>query len=63
LATDHDLTVSAGKDGAVDMGRKKFFASVVNAFFEDERAGKTCEFQYFGVAENLTSPFQLVWSM
>jgi hypothetical protein len=51
------LTVGAGKDGAVDMGCKEFFASVVDAFLEDERAGETCEFEYLGVAENLTSPF------
>jgi hypothetical protein len=57
LTADHDLTVGAGKDGAVDMSRKQFFASVVNAFLEDERASKTRKFQYLGVAENLTSPF------
>jgi hypothetical protein len=51
------LTVGAGEDGAVDVGRKEFFASVVDALLEDERAGETREFEYFGVAENLTSPF------
>jgi hypothetical protein len=57
LATDYNLTVCAGKDGAVDMGRKEFFASVVDALLEDQRARQTRKFQYLGVAENLTSPF------
>jgi hypothetical protein len=57
LAADYNLTVGAGKDGTVDMSRKKFLASVVNAFFENERARQTRKFQYLGVAENLTSPF------
>jgi hypothetical protein len=57
LRTDHDLTICAGKDGTVDMSRKKFLASVVNAFLEDKRASETRKFQYLGVAENLTSPF------
>jgi hypothetical protein len=51
------LTVCAGKYGAVDMSRQQFFASVVDAFLKDERAGETCEFEYLGVAENLASPF------
>jgi hypothetical protein len=51
------LTVCTGEDGAVDMGRKEFFASVVDAFLKDERACESGEFQYLGVAENLTSPF------
>jgi hypothetical protein len=51
------LTVCAGEDGPVDVGRKEFFASVVDAFLEDERASESGEFKYFGVAENLTSPF------
>jgi len=54
LAADHDLTVCAGKDGTVDMSRKKFLASVIDAFLKNQRASKTRELQYLGVAENLT---------
>ena len=57
------LTFLVNKDGTVDMSRQQFFASVVDAFLEDKRARQTRKFQYLGVAENLTSPFQLVWSM
>jgi hypothetical protein len=57
LRTDHDLTICAGKDGAVDMSCQQFFASVVNAFLKNERARQTRKFQNLGVAENLTSPF------